>query len=1237
MDDFEENQFTEEEEKLLEQLKNNCRDDGTEIDPQISAPIFHNLAILYLQRSKICNTVECMIRLIRSAALLNAALVRTTSDANDIKYSLKQLHQHLLERAEAEQKDADLLDKTNHVKHSIEEMRSYVDEQLVEISNAEADLSESNMNEEDLYKIKTIESLQNKITDDYTEIMANLANDCENIMGKAPCKFAIVGLGSLARKEITPFSDFKHVIILDSKFDDKDETISNYFRWYSAIFQIILINLGETAVSSLLNTASSKFGCWFCDDVTKRGISFDGELPWACAFSLGKQQVMATKDGKTELIEFLPDFLKYRPSQEILKNACRSDIILSNICYVYGDQSIYGKSESCVDGDVLIQNGSLTDDVVNQIKHNLENFAIRSVLLKITDQAKCNVENDIYCATTSLISALGKLNHISTTSGFEIIRKLAEKTVISNFAKHKLMYAIAIACELRLRWYMMNKKRKDEIKIENANSIVGKANAINYFQIAYALQCDTSKRFGLKKGYYYSHPDLLNISIYSIFNSDEELEKCIESFEANSKEQRLLEFDEVLKMLTSNPPISNSRQTANTNTNSDEQKVLSSKFFLIGRELLKINKFIDAKEYLEKSLKIKQQLSSDLAADKDMAMILHEIGRCSMKLHKHTEANNYFGKALQIKKKIASDFTNDSEMADILYEIGGCLIDMLNLTDAKACLEEALEINQQPPKNIHTEKNLSDILYEIGRCLFCMNQPIEAKNALQNALKIKQQLPKNVTCDNDEADTLYLIGRCLIEMNKLADAGNHFEKAVKIKQLLISNDFPTENDMADNLYNIGKYLYFTDELADAKDYLEKALKIKQEISSDVDADVDVATSLLIIGQCLIKLNEPKEARNHLEKALKILQQISSDEKNWENTLNIDQPFLSNDVVTNQLIAVTLNEIGHCLMKMLEFIDAKEYFERSLEIQKHVSNDDACDREIALTLYKIGQCLYWMNKFTDAKECLQKTLKIQHRISSDVSKDGKVASTLHEIGRCLIKMNKHPDAKKLLNEALEIQKRISSDITTDANLAHTLHDIGRCLIGMNKLVDAKNHLERALQIRQQISSDIATARRVAYTLHEIGRCLVKMDKLTDAKDYMGRSLEIKQQISNDVATDREVAFSLLEIGRCLMKMNKLIDAKDYMDRALEINQRTSRGIATNRNVAYTLFETGRCLMKMNKLVDAKGCFERALEINQRISSDVATDRNVAATMREIGKCINKMNNLGDVEKSFGKRW
>ena len=70
--------------------------------------------------------------------------------------------------------------------------------------------------------------------------MINAAKDCKKIIGKAPSKFAIIGMGSQALEENTSFSDFEHVIMLNPKFDGKNKEILNYFEWYSVIFKSFL-------------------------------------------------------------------------------------------------------------------------------------------------------------------------------------------------------------------------------------------------------------------------------------------------------------------------------------------------------------------------------------------------------------------------------------------------------------------------------------------------------------------------------------------------------------------------------------------------------------------------------------------------------------------------------------------------------------------------------------------------------------------------------------------------------------------------------------------------------------------------------------------------------------------------------------------------------------------------------------------------------------------------------------
>ena len=95
---------------------------------------------------------------------------------------------------------------------------------------------------------------------------------------------------------------------------------------------------------------------------------------------------------------------------------------------------------------------------------------------------------------------------------------MAKREVITQNAKNKLSYAIAIACEMRLRVYAENRSQCDTIKqdgkiIETFLNIVGAASTINYFQIAYCLQCEVAIQLNFSKLHFYYDPQLINITI----------------------------------------------------------------------------------------------------------------------------------------------------------------------------------------------------------------------------------------------------------------------------------------------------------------------------------------------------------------------------------------------------------------------------------------------------------------------------------------------------------------------------------------------------------------------------------------------------------------------------------------------------------------------------------------------------------------------------------------------------
>lgn len=141
--------------------------------------------------------------------------------------------------------------------------------------------------------------LHNKLRD----YIKSLLGDCYKTLGNSPCKFAIVGLGSFARKEMTPYSDLEFMILLEEGQDtDKNK---DYFRHLTNLLHLKVINLGETILPAMaidaLNPAYRPADWIFFDDINRRGFAFDGAMPQACKTPLGKKD--ADSNSIFELIQ----------------------------------------------------------------------------------------------------------------------------------------------------------------------------------------------------------------------------------------------------------------------------------------------------------------------------------------------------------------------------------------------------------------------------------------------------------------------------------------------------------------------------------------------------------------------------------------------------------------------------------------------------------------------------------------------------------------------------------------------------------------------------------------------------------------------------------------------------------------------------------------------------------------------------------------------------------------------
>ncbi|XP_076817767.1 uncharacterized protein LOC143463227 [Clavelina lepadiformis] len=494
---LESNHFTEEETYLREDLRKNCNENGEEVDPKLAAEIFHKLGLLYQDKG---NKLQNKICLLQSATLLNAAVARQPSNEK-FRSDLEAFCFNVLSTAGVKKQNADLLKLSNKTAKEIKYMRKIVLRKMRKNISRFTVFKPKRRQEQNF--IKRMESIQKTIGQMYTKIMKNVFNECIKLFEGLPCKFAIAGLGSLARNEITPYSDFEHIILLENGIEDHENysKIHEQFRWFSLIFLIILINLQETIIPSVaipsLNDYTTPGSNWFYDAYTTRGITLDGLMAHACKNPLGRSFETKDKPWITELIQPVNRMLEYLKPDVSLKNGYHLGEILLQSCYVSGDKDVYEQFKTGVNRMTKENKLSSHSQMMQELDEDLKNFDAFTDLMHMRETTQCNIKRVIYRSVTLFVSALGRMYNIDEASSFSIIIGLKENKIIEDEITDELNMAVAVACKVRLSRYMEQKSQKDHLESDATDEdhvsfqltkYVKMEQIVRYFVTALSLQ-----------------------------------------------------------------------------------------------------------------------------------------------------------------------------------------------------------------------------------------------------------------------------------------------------------------------------------------------------------------------------------------------------------------------------------------------------------------------------------------------------------------------------------------------------------------------------------------------------------------------------------------------------------------------------------------------------------------------------------------------------------------------------
>ena len=1082
-----------------------------------------------------------MICWMQCATLYNAALVRLSKIKRPmkhksrlelkIKFQLKELCSQILHAADAKDKHVDLCAKANTVKDQVKEFRTNINKDIESIPKIQKRVTKKRLKDLEKKKIDSIEKLQHCITDKYKNIMSGIAEFCQNVMGNPPCKFSVVGMGSIAREEITPYSDFEHIITLENSVSDFDEpkklTVLKYFRWFSVIFHAVVINLQETIIPcvaiSRLNSPIRKEWHWFYDSITTRGICFDGMVPHACKFPLGRLQHTKDKNWCTELIKPIGEMLQYLNSDEDLKNGYHLGDILTKTCYVYGDESIYKKFRS---GVVKILKDQKSEEkkksVKEQIVDDLKKFATKSTLFKMYAEKEINIKHVAYRSSSLFVAALGKIYNIyEASSCFDIVRNLREQQKITGYAERKLMLAIALGCELRLRWYMKSKCQADVIKsispkrsaIETFSSIVGKANTIAYFQIVYALQSDISSQLDLKKQHFHANPQLFNLSIHFCFHDPRKTNTLVhkQKWEA-TKASRLYKFDECLNLLLQDDLTSDSERY-------DEKigfEILVDYFFDIGKLLQTMNNLDDAIELFRKSL-------ITLTGAYDIS------GAAFSEITQKASAEKYLRKLLELATPRKWPVKDCKKLVDVLFKIGRCLSQIKQFPVAAVYFEACVKM-KEVSTDVVDDTSLISFLRELGQSFSQSNEADKAIDVLKRTVEIMKRLSSDIETDIEYANILCLIGHLLHGRNS-HEAEWYLTKSLSIAKIVYADDQNDDASTCKALRVMGECFLDLKRPSEAQIQFEKLLEIKERSSTDFDVDKSYAEVLHKLGQCLLDQDKPE----HIDQAIEYLTKSRSITKQ-----------LSPDVAYDLDLAEICFLVGQCYFKLKRSSEAMPWFKKSLPIFERCSLNTKIDLKIAKVIHFVGRCCFDMKSAEEALQNFEKSREIVELVSPNVATDAKLEELFEDIAKCYAQMREFRSSQKYFLRSLEIAKKISSNTRDVRKIFVKRLGIGKNFFNLNNPGLALKVFEPLLQYRRSsiTKMDLATV------YHYIGRCKAALNNNSDALGILQKSLELKQAAD---ANEQSFLATRTAISLCLVKLNrprKAIDELMKMQQMLE---------------------------------------------------------------------------------------
>ncbi|MBA8667731.1 tetratricopeptide repeat protein [Holosporaceae bacterium 'Namur'] len=838
-------------------------------------------------------------------------------------------------------------------RYFLKQLREEAEQKIKEIDEVSLKKEETeSVYESEEYFINETRQLFEYIAKEIKEFIARKFKECEEVIGKPPCGYSVIGLGSLALKQFTPYSDLEFAILTENESykHSHDHKILNYFKNLSNLVHFKIICLGETIIpTSKYNINLESLVC--------RGFNFDlgGKTP------LGRIE----KDKDYELIQ-TPEKMAGYLDEKYANEDKNLPYILEISCLIYGEEELFANFKEKATNFLNIENADkvpnyklrtlkrlkegveehkwnkfLNQIEISKIKSDIDAF--RPNLAASENQGKLfDAKQEVYRLPDRLLYSLARYFGLEPESAWDAVkqlnhRKIIGATEVSKKAHHNLKYIASFAMMLRLRTYLANKGQFETVSISQAGKsknftlpereLTETGGLFRYYYTALPLHEALEEFCKLQNSFndYEKNTFFSNL----IFQNNSFKNKALIYLRLLQYEQAIIEFKKALEEEPQNPKL---------------HGIIGGIFYIQG-------KYKEALKHMYIALNILSTMHDENELV-NVAMSHHNIANVLYQQGEYKKALKDCEQALTSFKKIYGE--EHPDVAAVYNSMGLICKAQSKYKKAFKFLNRSLLIRKRVYSHEYQEHpDIADSYNNLGSVLHIQGEYKKAYEHFSQALIIKEKV---YGYEHPAVASVYNnMGNLLDSQKKYGEALEYLEKALVIKRRVYGDENPV---VAFSINNIAEVFRKQGNYEKALKYYNKAIIILKKVYGEEHANV--AACYINVGEVFRVQGKHEEALEHYNRALNIFKKADSQHDKG-----------------NAIVGIIYNNIGLVLAAKEMYKDALEYLNKALVIrekifgQKHLSTAESYSN--------IGQVLRLQEKYDEALKYLEKAFNIRNEL------------------------------------------------------------------------------------------------------------------------------------------------------------------------------------------------------------------------------------------------------------------